>query len=187
MSEVTEFFKERNLQSICKVPRKDVRDFYLKTGETGTLLPQKTKKLDKIHKAMSFGHWLTDDTGLWSKKKETKWALRLCQLIAWRSFQDASQGQGTQTELSGLTGLKRLRWEIQEVKMARICETENHREGCWTERRRKRERGTHSTVLFIDRPPWSLWPSTDLHTHERKLLNTTIKELGEQFPEFTQG
>lgn len=57
--------------------------------------------------------------------------------------------------------------------MARICETENQRDGCYTGEG-ERERGTHSAVLFIDRPPWSLWLNTDLQRHERKLLNFTI-------------
>lgn len=57
--------------------------------------------------------------------------------------------------------------------MARICETENQRDGCYTGEG-ERERGTHSAVLFIDRPPWSLWLNTDLQRQERKLLNFTI-------------
>lgn len=40
------------------------------------------------------------------------------------------QGGRTQTELSGLSELGRLRLKIQEGKVAGICGTVNQREGC---------------------------------------------------------
>ena len=149
-----------------------LRDFYLKTGETRTKLRKSNPQKNKVHKAMFFRHWLTDSAGLWSEKRESEpWGC--ISLLPGGSFQRTSQGWGTQTELSGLAGLKRARSEIQEGTVARICETENQRDGCYTGEG-ERERGTHSAVLFIDRPPWSLWLNTDLHRHERKLLNSTM-------------
>lgn len=75
-------------------------------------------------------HWVTDNSGLWSLRKKQTESYDCTSLLSLGSVQDSVQGGRTQTELSGLSELGRLRLKIQEGKVAGICGTENQREGC---------------------------------------------------------
>ena len=134
---------------------------------------------------MLFRHWLTDSAGLWSEKRESEpWGC--LSLLPGGSFQRTSQGWGTQTELSGLAGLKRARSEMQEGTVARICETEPER---WVLhwRRRKRERCTLHSSVYRQASLESLAEYRSAQAWEETTQFHYINELGDPFSEFTQG
>lgn len=112
---------------------------------------------------------------LWENRNKQSESCDCTSLLPGGRFQDAVQGQ--ENKQSSVVSLcwgdwhqrsRRAKW-LESVGQRTRQKGAAQRE---SERERQSERSMHSAVLSPDRPPWSLWLSTDLHMHERKLRKT---------------